>query len=560
MFEKNTQQVNNIIARVFAFCSVIILIMVACSYFGVFEFGTAYTIIIFAAGMILTISPSLLIKVLPPDVMKYYMLVALSVFIGVLGTNIHIGVYITYALVPIFSCLYFDPKFTAKIGVFSYIVMAVSLYFNSASRYEVVYLGRSRIQIYIAYLLGFTIEFFVVNLILGFFVRRAKQMMEERYSAEEANRMKSQFLSQTSHEIRTPMNAIIGMTDVALRMDMDDELRRCLTVIRSSSTGLLEIVNDILDLSKLEAGKLNILNETYSVKCLADDMVSIIDARNILNKVPVYYHISDDIPPYLIGDAVRIKQVMLNFASNAIKYTDSGRIDVTLSCTQGENGACSLFFSVKDTGHGIKQENMDKLFTMYSQFDSEKNHGKEGTGIGLAISKYFINCMDGNITAESVYGEGSTFTFTVPQKIADAPLSEVPNDDSFIFTTKGVHILIADDNELNREVLKALLEPLELEMIDEAENGAQAVEMAAHNSYDFIFMDSHMPVMSGSEAAKKIRGTGNTVPIIAVTADAVSGVKEQLINCGMDDYVVKPIDLKTLCSVIRKYLPQNMIK
>lgn len=200
--------------------------MVACSYFGVFEFGTAYIIIIFAAGMILTISPSLLIKVLPPDVMKYYMLVALSVFIGVLGTNIHIGVYITYALVQIFSCLYFDPKFTAKIGVFSYIVMAVSLYFNSASRYEVVYLGRSRIQIYIAYLLGFTIEFFVVSLILGFFVRRAKQMMEERYSAEEANRMKSQFLSQTSHEIRTPMNAIIGMTDVVLRMDMDDELRR----------------------------------------------------------------------------------------------------------------------------------------------------------------------------------------------------------------------------------------------------------------------------------------------------------------------------------------------
>ena len=257
---------------------------------------------------------------------------------------------------------------------------------------------------------------------------------------------------------------------------------------------------------------------------------------------------------------MRIKQVMLNFASNAIKYTDSGRIDVTLSCTQGENGACSLFFSVKDTGHGIKQENMDRLFTMYSQFDSEKNHGKEGTGIGLAISKYFIDCMGGNITAESVYGEGSTFTFTVPQKIADAPLSEVPNDDSFIFTTKGVHILIADDNELNREVLKALLEPLELEMIDEAENGAQAVEMAAHNSYNIIFMDSHMPVMSGSEAARKIRSTGNTVPIIAVTADAVSGVKEQLINCGMDDYVVKPIDLKTLCSVIRKYLPQNMIK
>lgn len=560
LFEKNTQQVNQIIARVFAYCSVIIFILVACSYFGVFEFGKAYTLIILAAGIILTISPLLLIKILPPNVMRNYMLIALSVFIGVLGTNIHIGIYITYALVPIFSCLYFDPKFTAEMGAFSYLVMAASLYINSASKYEVVYLGRSRIQIYIAYLLGFTIEFLVVNLILGSFVKRARQMMEERYSAEEANRMKSHFLSQTSHEIRTPMNAVIGMTDVALRMDMDDELRKCLTVIRSSSTGLLEIVNDILDLSKMEAGKLNILNETYSVKALADDMVSIIDARNILKKVPVYYHIQDDTPPYLVGDAVRIKQVMLNFASNAIKYTDSGRIDVTLSCTKGENGTPSLFFSVKDTGQGIKQEDMPDLFKMYNQFDAEKNHGKEGTGIGLAISKYFIDRMNGSITAESIYGKGSTFSFTVPQKLADAPLGETNVEDSFVFATKGVHILIADDNELNREVLKALLEPLELEAVDEAENGAQAVEMSAKNSYDIIFMDSHMPVMSGSEAAKNIRSMGNEVPIIAVTADAVSGVKEQLIICGMNDYVVKPIDLKTLCGVIRKFLPENKIK
>lgn len=561
MFEKNTRQVNEIIAKVFALCTGIILILVACSCFGVFEFGVIYTVIILIAGVILTISPTLLLKVLPPDVMKYYMLIALSVFIGVLGTNIHIGIYISYVLVPIFSCLYFDPKFTFKIGVFSYFVMAVSLFINSASKYEVVYMGRSRVQIYIAYLLGFTIEFFVVNVILGFFVKRARQMMEERYSAEEANRMKSRFLSQTSHEIRTPMNAVIGMTDVALRMDMDDDLRKCLTVIKSSSTGLLEIINDILDLSKMEAGKLNILNEDYSVKSLADDMMSIINARNIENKVPIYYHIQDDMPPYLSGDAVRIKQVMLNYASNAIKYTGSGRIDVTLSCTDKGGGTAELFFSVKDTGQGIKQDNMSRLFTMYNQFDAKKNHGKEGTGIGLAISKYFIDCMGGSVNAESVYGEGSTFSFTVPQKISDGPQSENTYDEkSFIFTTKDTHILIADDNELNREVLKAVLEPLKLDVIDEASNGAEAAELAEKNSYDIIFMDSHMPIMNGGDAAKKIRSTGNDVPIIAVTADAVTGVKEQLLSCGMNDYVVKPIDLEMLCCVIKKYLPESRIQ
>lgn len=558
MFEKNTKQVNKVIARVFLWCIGIVLTLFICSVLGVFEFGRVYTAIILAVGLVLCVSPSLLIKYLPPEVMKYYMLIALSLFIGVLGTNNHIGIYITYALAPIFSCLYFDPKFTVKVSVLSYVMMAVSLFFRSASFYEVIYQGRPRIQMYIAYLLGFSIEFFVVTLVLGFLVKRAKKMMEERYSAEEANRMKSRFLSQTSHEIRTPMNAIIGMTDVALRMDMDDDLRKYLTVIKSSSTGLLEIINDILDLSKMEAGKFSILSDTYPVSSLADDMVSIIDARNIQKKVPIYYHIQNDMPQYLIGDAVRIKQVMLNYASNAIKYTESGRIDITLGCREFSDDTVLLVFSVKDTGQGIRQEDIGKLFTMYSQLDTDKNHGKEGTGIGLAISKYFIDQMKGSVDVESVYGEGSTFSFTVPQQISKQPLNDKDRGETELaFVTNDAHILIADDNELNREVLKAIIEPLGFSAVDEAEDGAKAVEMAAKNSYDIIFMDSHMPVMNGAEAAAEIRKTGNSVPIIAVTADAVTGTKERLISSGMNDYIVKPIDIKVLFGVIKKYLPES---
>ena len=334
MFEKNTKRVNRMIANMFAAASVVVVVLVVCSCIGIFEFGSAYTRILLVAGLVIALSPSVLIRFWPDNVIKYYMLIMAALLIGFLGTNNHIGVYITYALVPIVSCLYFDPALVVKTGIFSYMIMVVSIYIDSVSFYEVVYQGRPRLQMFAAYALGFTVEFAVVNAVLYFLVKRARKMMEERYSAQEQNRMKSEFLSSMSHEIRTPMNAIIGMSEVALQKDMNEDVRKCLNVIKSSSTGLLEIINDILDISKVEAGKLNTISEVYSTKSLTDDMQAIIDARNRENKVPIYYHIQENLPECLEGDAVRIKQVMLNYASNAIKYTESGRIDITLNYKQ----------------------------------------------------------------------------------------------------------------------------------------------------------------------------------------------------------------------------------
>lgn len=603
MLEKNTKQVNQMLARIYARCTAAILILVLCSGLGIFEFGKNYTILILVAGLLLSITPSLLIRYLPDHVMKYYMLILVSIFIGILGTNNHIGVYITYILVPVFSCLYFEPHLVIKMGIFSYIVMAASLYVNSAQTYEVLYMGFPRMQMFIALLLGFTIEFVIVLVVLYFLVKRAKLMMEQRYSAEEENRMKSKFLSSMSHEIRTPMNAIIGMADVALREDMNDDLRKYIRIIKSSSTGLLEIINDILDLSKIEAGKLNIIEEDYTAQSLTEDITAIINARNTEKKVPIYYHIQENMPHILRGDVVRLKQVMLNYASNAIKYTDSGQIDVVISCQDTKDGYTSLVYTVKDTGTGIREEDMDKLFTMYSQLDPEKNHGKESTGIGLAISKSFIEKMHGTVSVESIYGKGSSFSFTVPQKIVQqsptpeqsskpdsaeagtgkcetgtAEAEQTVEEESIteetrsqrsastendgFFATKNARILITDDNEINREVLKAILEPFTF-AIDEAENGERAVQMAATVPYDLIFMDSHMPIMNGKEATKKIRETETCInrdtPIIAITADAIAGVREELLAAGMDDYIVKPIDMKQLCSVIRKHLPDDKI-
>ena len=575
MFEKNTKQVNRIMSRLFAVATLAILILVSFSYLGIFEFGKEYTLIILIAGLIITLSPSILIRYLSDNAMRYYMIILAAIFIGVLGTNNHIGVYITYALVPVYSCLYFEPAFTVKSSILAYISMVISVYINSASKYEVVYQGRPRIQIAIAYILGFTIEYVIVCVILYFVVRRAKQMMEDRYSAEAENRMKSEFLSKMSHEIRTPMNAIIGMSDVALRKDMDEELRHYITIIKSSSTGLLEIINDILDLSKVEAGKLSILTDTYSTKSLVNDITAIIDARNIEKKVPIYYHIQKDMPPYLEGDVVRIKQVMLNYASNAIKYTDSGQIDVTIRCGVYEdtphtkNPHAILTFTVKDTGQGIRKEDLGQLFKMYGQVDSKRNYGKEGTGIGLAISKYFIEEMGGTVRVDSTYGKGSTFSFILPQKLISTPapgeqsgykdVSDTSSThvDDFTFTAPDSRILLVDDNDINREVVKALLEPINL-IVDEASDGQEAVNMTAKTVYDLILMDSHMPVMNGEEATAQIRKreniSGHHTPIIALTADAISGVREHLLQCGMDDYIEKPIDSGVLFKTLRKYL------
>ena len=566
MLEKNTKQVNRMMTRIFAVCAIPILLMVICSYYGVFEFGTEYTRTVFIAGLLLSISPSALRRFLPDDVLKYYMLGMAAIFIGILGTSNHIGIYITYILVPVLSCLYFEPYLVVESSIFSYIFMLIALYINSAGKYEVVAMGMSRTHIFIAYALGFTIEYVIVGSVLYLIVKRAKNMMEERNNATYENRMKSTFLSNMSHEIRTPMNAIIGMTDVALRRDMDEDLRKDLTVIKSSSTGLLEIVNDILDLSKVEAGKVSVIEEDYTTRSLVDDAIAVIDARNIEHRVPIYYHVQKDMPQALRGDAVRIKQVMLNYASNAIKYTESGQIDVFLSCEQAGDGIVNLIYKVKDTGYGIKEENLPKLFTMYSQFDEQRHHGKEGTGIGLAISKTFVDKMNGTVAVESVYGKGSTFSFSIPQKIITLKECEAEQQSAQenvqSFVTRDARILVTDDNEINRSVLQAILEPFQM-TIDEAENGKEAVEKAKKNAYDLIFMDSHMPVMDGAEATKLIRElevtTGRHTPIVATTADAITGVREQLLAAGMDDYIVKPIDIPKLSNIIQTYLPKEKI-
>ena len=392
-----------------------------------------------------------------------------------------------------------------------------------------------------------------------------------RVDAERSNASKSIYLSNMSHEIRTPMNAILGMAQIALKHDMNEEVRKCIKTIQSSAQGLLAIINDILDFSKIESGKIDIICEEYDVLSLINDVFIITRERNNTKKINLSMSYDENIPSRLYGDVVRIKQVMINLANNAIKYTDEGYVDIYIGFEKLYSDRILLNFRVDDSGQGIKEEDLKNLFQSYNQVNKEKNHHKEGTGLGLSISKQFVDLMEGKMFVVSTYGKGSTFSFEIPQKVINDEKAgslfdynyDSDNDSvTTTFTAKDAKALLVDDNDINIEVATLLFEPIGFE-IDVATNGKEAVEKTLTKKYDIIFMDHFMPVMDGLDATKAIRENSEnvncTTSIIALTADAISGVKEKFMEVGVNDYLTKPIDTELAFKKIRKWLPKDKI-
>ncbi|MCR4850751.1 MAG: response regulator [Lachnospiraceae bacterium] len=398
-------------------------------------------------------------------------------------------------------------------------------------------------------------------------MKYTRQVEEEREKAYEANEAKSRFLSNMSHEIRTPMNAIVGMTDIMLRDELPDRDREYLNNIRNSGNALIDIINDILDFSKIESGKMEITDAPYEPLTMVNDLKMIFLTRIGEKPIRLTYDIDHDLPARLIGDQVRIRQIIINLVNNAIKFTEVGYVRLKLSVKKIDDKKIELGFSVKDSGLGIRDEDKERLFDSFTQVDSVKNHSKEGTGLGLTITKQLVELMGGRIYVESQYGSGSEFFVNIPQGVEDdTPATEYhyhkaeKNDAKFI--APGAHILVAEDNEINVKVIKGLLDPLRMR-IDVAENGLNALRMITDVRYDLVLMDHMMPVMDGVEATVKIREHGGEyyekLPIIALTANAIQGAKEELIGSGMNDYVVKPVDVDDLYAKIRKWLPDDMI-
>jgi len=387
----------------------------------------------------------------------------------------------------------------------------------------------------------------------------AKQKSDEKnHLAEAASKAKSDFLAKMSHEIRTPMNAIIGMAEMALREYISDAAREHIITIKKAGANLLSIINDILDFSKIESGKLEIVPRNYLFSSLINDVVSIIKMRIVDSNLNFVVNIDPNVPNSLFGDETRIRQVLLNILINAVKYTKKGFISFSVN---GEitGDTVLLTIEVADSGIGIKKDDLEKLFDDFVRFDFAVNKGVEGTGLGLAITKNLIKMMNGDISVQSEYGKGSTFTVKLPQKIrSHEQLFDTTKNDSVVikFNAPKARILVVDDIDTNLKVAKGLMQPYKIQ-VDLCSSGIEAIERVKENDYDLVFMDHMMPEMDGIEATKLIRKTHANLPIVALTANAVSGTKEMFLSNGFSDFLSKPIDIIKLNSILEKWLPEE---
>ena len=507
------------------------------------------------------------------------------------------------------------------------------------------------------------------------------EIKEALKTANQANKAKSAFLAKVSHEIRTPMNAIIGMTELVTRVDIPPSVREHIQTIRQAGMNLLSIIDDILDFSKIETGKLEILPKEYSFSSLANDVISIINTKVLESRLRFLVYIDNNIPNTLFGDEARIRQIMLNLLSNAVKYTDRGYISLSVTGGLKNSDTVILIIKVTDTGRGIRQEDIDKLFDEFSRFDLVKNMSIQGTGLGLAITQNLVRAMNGKIDVNSVYGEGSSFTVTLPQGVRNgqklavvenvkdkktliferreifansiittmeglgvdfklvsseeeffegvmskkypfifvasvlydnikAKYREFKSDAKFLliaefgeiimepnisiittpvfslpiakflngvsernnysfknkkilrFTAPEAKVLLVDDLNTNLKVAEGLMLPYGMQ-VDLCSSGIKAIEMIKSNRYDLVFMDHMMPEMDGIETTALIRelGSGDAyfkdVPVIALTANAVSGTKEMFLENNFNDFLPKPIDKFVLDSVLERWIPKG---
>ena len=487
-------------------------------------------------------------------------------------------IFIFVCAVAMISLTYFNVR-----GLMIYIiavnaVLAVILTVQIISPDTVNLLGQSFAVVYnvIMFIAALGLSLLIYTF-CGFCVRTLKDLTEAKNEANLAAQAKGSFLAKMSHEIRTPLNAVIGLTEVELRKKMSGIDAETLRKIHMSGNLLLGIINDILDMSKIESGKFDLVPEEYVFADLIYDTVTMNSVR--IGQKPIKFSLSADesIPCRMLGDSLRIKQMLNNVLSNAFKYTHEGNVELRASW-RPEGGGARLIFEVEDTGIGIRAEDIKNLFLEFMQVNAQNNRGVEGTGLGLSITKGLAELMRGKITARSEYGKGSVFTIDIRQEIVDgAPIGAAvaaalgdftylpKNEEPAVEYTPmpDANVLVVDDVEINLQVAACCLEPYGMR-VDCVDNGAEAVRRVKEGEplYDLIFMDQMMPGMDGIETARAIRRIGTkyamAVPIVALTANALAGSDKVFMENGFQGFLAKPIELQKLDAILRKWILKQL--
>lgn len=405
-------------------------------------------------------------------------------------------------------------------------------------------------------------------------IRYMQELEKQKDIADSANQAKSAFLANMSHDIRTPINAVLGMNEMILRECDDTDILGYSEKIRSAGNTLLGLINDILDFSKIEAGKLDIIPVDYDLTSVLNDLVNLIQPRAEAKGIVLETRLDGNIPKLLHGDEIRIKQIVTNILTNAVKYTEKGSVIFALTYEKADDNAILLKVSVSDTGIGIKTEDIPKLFSEFDRIEEERNRSIEGTGLGMSITQRLLTMMNSRLEVASEYGKGSTFSFAVKQEAVDwEPVGDfeealrrsLANRKKYRekFTAPNARILVVDDTPMNLEVFVNLLKKT-LVRIDTAASGAECLTLAAKQKYDVIFLDHMMPDMNGIETLKELKALSDSpnaeTPTVCLTANAVSGARETYLNAGFDDYLTKPVEPEKLEEMLIKYLPEEKLR
>ena len=480
----------------------------------------------------------------------YWSVSALSVLISIITLLVNIrGVPFKKAF-PLLLITFFLPASIIANGMLSLAVLPLALTL-------------------VSYLMYFTIENPDLKLI--------NELTLAKNQAEQASNAKSDFLSSMSHELRTPLNAIVGLSQMINTNDNLEEIHTDSQDIIIASENLLELVDGILDINKLEANQMELTNANYHPKEIINDLIKMIDVRIGEKNIQLRTDFSKDLPYELYGDKEKIKRIISNLLTNAVKYTEEGFVDFNIACTNIKD-KCNLRITVTDTGRGISEERIPELFTKFNRLESDKDSDIQGTGLGLAITKSLIDLLGGKISVNSTEGVGTTFMVTLTQDIIaeSSPVQEeeihsktevtnVTNNEINNQNTEDNQpnnrkkLLVVDDNKLNLKVASKLLENFDFD-VETSNSGFECIDKINNqNKYDLIFMDIMMPDMDGVETMKKLKNMSLKTPIVALTADAVEGSRERYLEEGFDDYVAKPIDQMTLEETLHKLLHLNVI-